>query len=244
MIDIHTHILPGVDDGAEDLTDAVLMAELAAESGVEVLFATPHSNLLEEPWEELHERQNSSFLLLKQQIEARGIPLRLLRGMEIFVTEDVPEKIRNGSLLSLNDSGYYLVEFDFFASGRWIGEMLERICALGVIPIVAHPERYTCVQKHPEMVRDWMDLGAQLQMNRGSIFGKFGRASFRAADWLLHEDWITYIASDAHSPYRRTTYMKDIQEFLQEEYSYEKARRILLENPQRFLLSKKERQHS
>lgn len=236
MIDIHTHILPGVDDGAEDLTDALLMAELAAESGVHTIIATPHGNIPGGVNLEKSAELKNRLRDLQEKIWERGVPLQLLSGMEIYVTEDVAEKMKDGKVLSLNESDYYLIEFGFFADAGWITDRLEEIRAMGGVPVIAHPERYVCIQKKPEIAADWIDLGCQLQMNKGSIFGKFGRASFYAADRLLGNDCITYVASDAHSPYHRTTYMKDIQEFLQEEYSSAFANRLLQENPQRFLL--------
>lgn len=238
MIDIHTHILPGVDDGAEDMTDALLMAELAVESGVHTIFATPHSNIPEEVDNYRSLELMNHFLNLQEKIREHGLSLNLLNGMEIYVTEDVVEKIKDKKVIPLNDSHYYLVEFGFYANVDWMTERLEEIRDIGAIPVIAHPERYVCVQKKPEVVSDWIDMGCQLQMNKGSIFGKFGRASFRTADKLLWNDCITYIASDAHSPYHRTTYMKDIQNFLKEEYSNALANRLLLENPQRFLIEK------
>ena len=240
MTDIHTHILPYVDDGAEDMTDALLMADLAVESGVHTVFATPHSNIPEEVDNFQSPGFAAAFSKLQEKIRERALPLTLLAGMEIFGTEDVAEKISDGRVISLNDSGRYLVEFDFYSGSEQITHILEKIRAVGAIPVIAHPERYVCVQRQPETVMNWIDMGCQLQMNKGSIFGKFGRNSFRAADALLQNGWITYIASDAHSPYRRTTYMKDIRDFLREEFSSVYADRLLIENPQRFLVEKSE----
>lgn len=238
MIDIHTHIVPYVDDGAEDMEDALLMAELALESGVETVIATPHSNIPGEV-ENYAGPELEGFLNdLRNQLTQRQLPLTVLSGMEIYATEDVPQKIRDGCFWSLNDSGRYLVEFGFQKRGSQVTNILEDLCDLGAKPVVAHPERYACIQRDPGLASDWIDMGCQLQMNRGSIFGKFGRASFYAAEELLQNGWITYIASDAHSPYRRTTYMKDIYDFLCEEFSKSKAQKLLIENPQKYLIDK------
>ena len=235
MIDIHAHILPYVDDGAADMEDAFLMAELAAESGVHTIIATPHSNIPGEVDNYYDPVLAQRLVEFQGQIKASGLPLTLLAGMEIFGTEDVAQKIMEGKLISLNNSGYYLVEFGFHRSGAWITEILKSILALGKVPVVAHPERYHCVQQNLKQALDWIDLGCQLQMNRGSIFGRFGRASFRTADKLLRNDWITYVASDAHSPYQRTTFMGDVYDFLREEFSEKRARLLLMENAQQYL---------
>lgn len=241
MIDIHTHILPGIDDGAEDMTDALLMAELAAESGVSTIIATPHSNIPGEVDNFWSPKLEETLKKLQEETKKREIPMTVLEGMEIFGTDDVTEKIRDGRVISLNDSGRYLIEFGFYSSASRITGILERIRKMGAVPIVAHPERYTCVQQYPELAMEWTDMGCQLQMNKGSIFGKFGRRSFKAAEQLLRNRIVTYIASDAHSPYRRTTFMKDIDDFLREEFSSQYAYQILTENPQRFLIEKEER---
>ena len=238
MIDIHAHIIPYVDDGAEDLTDALLMAELAAESGVHTIIATPHSNIPGVVDNYQSPGLLNRFKNLQNEIKKRGLPLEILTGTEIFATEDMAEKIRDKKLVSLNNSTRFLVEFDFYMASARITRILESVREIGAVPIIAHPERYISVQRRPQIVMDWLDMGCQLQMNRGSIFGRFGKASFRAADELLENGCITYIASDAHSPYRRTTYMKDIEEFLIEEYSIHTARELLRENPERFLLNK------
>lgn len=235
MIDIHVHIIPNVDDGAEDMQDALLMAELAVESGVHTIAATPHCNLpigFDNYWNpELAEH----FQRLQTEIHKRGLPLEIWTGMEIYATEQVPELIREKKVIPINDSGRYLVEFDFYMRSDNIRRLLEKICDTGAIPIVAHPERYICVQRRPQIVMDWLDMGCQLQINRGSFFGSFGRGSFGAADELLRNSCVAYIASDAHSPYRRTTYMRDVEEFLSEEYSRKLAEKLLRENPNRFL---------
>ena len=235
MIDIHAHILPYVDDGAEDLADAILMAELAVESGVHTIIATPHSNI-----PGVQENFRSDWLLqqfekLQNELDARKIPLKIRTGMEIFATDDVAEKIRQHWLLPLNQSDHYLIEFDFYMGSQRITHILESVCELGVVPVIAHPERYISVQRRPQVVWDWIDMGCQLQMNRGSIFGSFGKSTYRAAEELMENDCITYIASDAHSPYRRTTFMQDIWDMLKEEYSLKTAERILMENPQKYL---------
>ncbi len=236
MIDIHAHILPHVDDGAADMQDALLMAELAVEGGVHTIIATPHSNIPGEVDNYYDPALMRRMTDLQERIKERELPLILLPGMEIFGTEDAAQKIQQGRLISLNNSGYYLVEFGFRRSGSWITDILMSIRKTGGIPVVAHPERYDCIQKKPELALDWIDLGCQLQVNRGSIFGKFGRASFRAADELLRNDWITYVASDAHSPYQRTTFMGDVYDFLREEFSEKRARCLLVENAEKYLI--------
>lgn len=239
MIDIHTHILPGVDDGSADLEDSYLMAELAEECGVDTIIATWHCNIrgeFENYWcRELEERLQQ----LNHFIRGRGGSVQILPGQEIYATEDMAEKIKKGRLISLNHTCYYLVEFGFYKSSAWITRRLGELLELGITPVVAHPERYACVQQELEAAQMWVDMGCQLQVNKGSVFGRFGRPAWRAAGELLYADLVSYMASDAHSPYQRTTWMGDAYEFLCEEFSEQMAHRLLEENPHKLIHSRK-----
>ena len=231
MIDIHTHILPGLDDGARDMDDSVAMAELAAESGVHTIVATPHRNLGhyfgEYSLEQYQHRLNDLRRILKEE----GIPVVILSGMEIFTTEDVPEMIGDGWLIPLNHSRYYLMEFDFGIDGTDMEWLLSGVMESGYIPVIAHPERYACIQESPETIRTWMNQGCLAQINKGSVFGRFGRRAKECADILLESRMVTCIASDAHKPYERTTFMADIKDYMEERYSFEYSKKLLYDNP-------------
>ena len=235
MIDIHTHILPGVDDGAEDLEDSYLMAELAEESDVETIICTPHSNMRGIFENYYTDEYTEKIQKLNRLVQDRGLSITLLPGMEIYATEDVAERIRSGQVISLNYTKNYLIEFGFHKSSIWMTKILEKILRLGVTPVVAHPERYECVQQDPEVVQLWNNMGCQMQINKGSVFGKFGRGAWKVAGELLYSGQISYVASDAHSPYQRTTYLKDTWHFLCEEFSRELAQQVLYENPYRLI---------
>lgn len=235
MIDIHTHILPGIDDGSDCMESSLEMAELAVESGVSVIVTTPHCNM-----EGAFENYNSPQLTklydrLNGVLKEEGINLQLLRGMEIYGTEDVVAKMEEGLLIPLNDSRYYLMEFNFGEDPGWIGDILEDVLNSKRIPVIAHPERYYCIQDNPMILYEWMSLGCLSQLNRGSVFGSFGRHAKKTADILLEHELVTCIASDAHSPYQRTTYMADIYEYVADEYGRKYANRLLVENPDRII---------
>ena len=227
MIDIHTHILPGVDDGSPDLTDSLLMADLAAEGGTSVVIATPHSHVhREDPGGHLL-RIRESFQRLSEAVSERNIPVELLLGMEIFCAGDLLEGLENGWFIPMCGTDRYLIEFRFGAPRSECRAHIDTVLEFGGIPVIAHPERYECIQKDPEEAKRWMRRGCRLQINKGSVFGSFGRASRRTALLLLDNRLVTYVGSDAHSPYRRTTYMGDIRDFLSEEYSPGTAAELL-----------------
>lgn len=235
MIDLHTHILPGIDDGARFLDDSLGMAAIALEGGVHTLAATPHSNQVGR-FENYYSHQlEELFQRVCRILSEEELPLEVVLGMEIFASGDLEKKIRQGDLISLNRSRYYLVEFEFDESPRQIRRFLEQIFATGGVPLIAHPERYFCVQDAPWLVYDWLQMGCLAQLNRGSLFGRFGRHSAAAAEFLLEHDLATCVASDAHRPYVRTTFMGDVRDYLAEQFGEDVMRRLTLDNPRRIL---------
>ena len=236
MVDLHTHILFGVDDGSDTLEESLRMAELAVEGGTRILAATPHCNI-----PGMFGNYESDgvcrdvYVRLKQELKDREIPLQLVRGMEIFGFGDVVDMIRRREFISLNHSGYYLIEFpfDMHPDEMWMG--LEMVFEAGGIPLIAHPERYYCVQDMPGLVYDWMSRGVLSQVNKSSFFGRFGRAEEFTAHILLEHNLITCIASDAHSAYMRTPYMGDIWRYIENDYTEDMALRLLSINPERIL---------
>lgn len=239
MIDLHAHILPGLDDGAGELEDSLGLAELALEGGVDILVATPHSNQTGRFENYNTEELRKAYKDFCEILEQEKLPLKVLPGMEIFASEDMQERIMDGSLTGLNDSDYYLVEFPFDADPYWIGDRLEEILETGKTPLIAHPERYFCAQDYPALVYEWLQMGCRTQMNKGSIFGKFGRHAAQLADIMLTYGLVTCVASDAHSPYARTTYMGDIQDYLADRMGEEITYQLLESNPRKIIYNRK-----
>lgn len=237
MIDLHTHILPGLDDGSPDLDTSVLMAAVAVESGVTHLVVTPHSNqrgaFENYASPELHVR----FECLREAVCAAGLPLELSLGMEIFGTGDVPRLLRDGWLLTLNGGRYLLIEFGFHEDPLRIERLLDELLAAGYWPVVAHPERYYGLQRMPNYLFDWVNRGIVLQVNKGSLFGRFGRGAQALAGAMLAHGLVGCVASDAHGPDVRTPDLSGAWDYLAERYSEELAQCLLEDNPARILRS-------
>ena len=231
MIDIHTHILPGIDDGADSLEEAYEMAVMAVRSGVKALVATPHSNQRMDFGDAEGHKQENVFQELEQILLQEQVPLKLYRGMEIWSSIDLTEKIKSGKLITLNHTPYALIEFGFDEEPWWIEAIIEELTGIGLIPIIAHPERYFCVQENPNLLYEWRTRGVQTQMNKGSILGRFGREIERTAEILLKNHLFTCVASDAHHAYIRTTDMNDLQKYLKRNYSLEEQYWLLRQNP-------------
>ena len=236
MVDIHCHILPSVDDGAGNGDDALMMARMAYDSGVAAIVATPHCNL---PYEErknyVSEELKNRFISLRDSIREAGIPLRILPGAEVMCTDELPELISRKRVLTLAGTRYLLVEFLFDSSVGYIDEMLSQISETGLVPVIAHPERYDAVQRSPLTVADWFERGYIIQLNKGSILGRLGSRAERTSAWILSRGLAHVVASDAHSPEMRTPHMSEILRFLEDNCSPEYANVLLCRNPGRLI---------
>ena len=229
MIDLHSHILPGLDDGARDMQEALKMAAMAAESGVSAMAVTPHC--VHGDAQEVFE----AWKLLQRQLRREEIPLKLYVGMEIFGTPETAELLRKEQLLTLNGSRYPLIEFGFYTDGEAETEILESVIQAGYRPVVAHPERYEYVQRDPELINLWHKMGCLLQINRGSLLGRFGSAARELALALVDRGFAALVASDAHSAQMRTPWMADARKLLREEFPAGASRCLLHDNPRKIL---------
>jgi len=238
MIDIHTHILPGIDDGAADLYDSLEMLKIAAKNGVKGIVATPHCNVPRIYRNYFGEHYIETFSMLDEVVKEEKIPITLYAGMEVYVTEDLPEILRQEKILTINGSHYILVEFAFDEDPDFVDRMLAKIKELGLRPIIAHPERYEFVQAIPEMIYDWRTKGYLTQVNKGSLQGRFGKKCYKMAHEMLERRLISVIASDAHSPYKRTPHLRDVYDSLAQNYSENYLKVLFEENPRRICADK------
>ena len=238
MIDIHTHILPGVDDGARSLDEAFDMVVMAAGCGVQALVATPHSNhdmgFVNYDSDSLAAKFNQLCKMLKEE----HIPIQLFRGMEIWASTDIVEKLSYGKLLTMNGTRYVLVEFAFDEEPWWIEAVLREMLCAGYLPILAHPERYCCVQEVPNLLYEWRKMGVFAQMNKGSILGRFGKRAEEASVALLRHNLVNCIASDAHHAYTRTTDLTALKRYMDRHFSLGYRELLLNENPRAILEGK------
>ncbi len=235
MIDLHCHILPGVDDGAASEEESCMMARTAVESGVSAIAATPHCNVPNQfdnyPDADLAGR----FRRFSQMLRQQEIPLTVYPGMEVYVTADLPALIEKRKILTLAGSRYLLIEFGFDAPAIFMHDMLHAVMSLGLVPVIAHPERYYCVQDEHELLFRWAEQGSVLQINKGSLFGMFGRHAAQTAYWSLAEGCVHLVGSDAHSPFRRTPRLEEARDCISQFNCPEIADFLLQDNPQHII---------
>jgi protein-tyrosine phosphatase len=201
MIDIHLHILPGVDDGPETIEEAIALASALVQDGIHTAIATPHYNdqFPQLSAVEVRERVNG----LQQVLDRQGIMLRLFAGHEALIKPGLADDIQSGRLATLNGSRYLLLEL---WNSTWLPDterVIFELRALGVTPILAHPERYRVFQKQLERLASLLRQGVLVQITASSLVGMQGRTAQHTAETMLKKGLVHCIASDAHGLHRR-----------------------------------------
>ena len=235
FIDLHAHILPEMDDGAVTLEESLDMAALAASRGTAVIACTSHANGPRAFGGFTAEDFICSCEDLQWELDQAHIPIRLVPGMEIYAEPDTLDRIRAGELIPLGESSYYLIEFPFDETVQTMTDTVTKIREEGYRVIVAHPERYYCIQADPEIAKDLIQAGALLQCNGKSLLGQFGRTAERASVRMLTDGMYTCIGSDAHGMRRRSTDLSGVYRYLVKQCGVDAADRLMKENPTKIL---------
>ena len=231
MVDLHMHILPGLDDGSDSMEESIRMARLAAESGVNYIAASSHGNCYDYTLAD-YEKQ---FAGLQRELDRQKIPVKLYHAMEILMNRNAQQLLEEGKLLSVNHTGYLLIEFDFDENPERVYRMVAYLQRMKYNVILAHPERYSFVQADPEIAYYLAERGCVLQVNKGSILGEMGSECQRMAEMMLEDGIVQVIASDAHDSQYRTPQMDELIRYLKKRYTSMEIKMWLSENPSRSL---------
>jgi len=197
MIDLHCHILPDIDDGPDDIGEALAMARLAEADGVQQIAATPH--FTDDYWPE-PEAVRARLEGLRRRLAEEGRRVQVLPGGEVFLEADVPARAAAGMLPTLNGGPYVLVELPMYSPSlpNHAELVLTQLQAFGLRPIIAHPERCTALRHDPGLLETLVRRGLLAQLNAGSLSGAYGLEVRRAARELLRRRLVHIIASDGH----------------------------------------------
>ncbi len=193
LVDLHCHIIPGVDDGATHEAESLRMLRIAEEEGIGIVAATPHAHHCS------GERIPPKVARLNELATEAGLAVRVVVGQEVRLAADLVARHRAGQLATLNGGHYLLLELPL--SGSWptyLRQMIDQLQALGLRPILAHAERYGDIQRDPAPLRELIACGVPIQVNAGSLVGPAERAARPAVERLLREGLVHLIASDAH----------------------------------------------
>lgn len=234
MIDIHTHILPKVDDGAQDIIESIKMLKQAEEDGIRTIVCTPHILKMDDfKKESIYFKRLEE---LKQLSRDEGINIDLLLGSEIYIQ---PDLVLNSKMATLNNNGtYFLVEFPMGSIPRFSAELFFQFIADGKIPVIAHPERNVGFLQHPDFAYKFVQRGALLQINAGSLRGHFGSEVKKLAHKLMDHNLVHFIASDCHNYRKRKCQLKKTWGLVVEKWGEEVARELFIENPKLILVGK------
>ena len=204
MIDVHSHILSGIDDGAKSIEISLEMLRIAAESGTTDIIATPHVNRggVIPHWSDI----NTKTELLRQKAQEAAIPINIYSGAEVELNYDALQLFKEGSHdYCLAGSRYILVELTSQSQPEQVEGLLYEVMLRGFIPILAHAERYERIMAQPAKILKWMHHGTLLQCNAGSFMGCFGSHVKKMAELLLYNHMVTFIGSDGHNTTSRNT---------------------------------------
>lgn len=238
MTDLHTHILYNLDDGSENIEMSVEMLKIAKNNGTKNVVLTPHCNIPNVYMNYINDVIVGRFEKLKRVVSELELGINIYLGMEVYASNNIDRLIMDGAVIPLNKSRYLLLEFPFEADPLWMSDILAKVQSLGVTPLLAHPERYICVQSFPYMVYDWVRSGCLIQINRGSILGRFGEKAKDITTLLMEHNLVCVVASDAHKPYRRVPVLNDAYSWVSKYFTEEYAQKIFSENPEAILNNK------
>jgi protein-tyrosine phosphatase len=230
FVDLHTHIIPALDDGPADLETSVALVRAAAAGGTGVLVATSHSaEVLQSGGGEAG--MAARLAMVREAVAAAGIDVSLLLGTEVYLEPDTPDRLKERAVLPLNGSRYVLVELPFQALPLYLEQTLFALQADGRIPVIAHPERNVQVQREPEKLFDWVTRGALVQMSAAILAGGYGRAATRVCRLAIGHHLCHAVASDAHDPVTRPPTLQPAFAHLSADYGPAVATALLDEQP-------------
>lgn len=239
MIDIHTHILPGVDDGARSFREALRLLEDAAKAGTKEIILTPHCAPSYGFWNFDGGELDLCFRRLCREAQRERIPVILHPGMEVLYEGREEMLYHREEYCTLCHSRYLLMEYPFDGTKEEFLEGIETAGECGFVPVVAHPERYDCIQKAPSLVVTGSAMGALFQINKSSLKGSHGENAWKTGHWILENGLADFIASDAHDPLRRNSNLQGIEQYIRRHYGKDMAYRIFVENPLAVIENKK-----
>lgn len=231
FVDIHTHLIPHWDDGAEDWDVSLEMLRQGEEDGISHVVCTPHilskNDLIRE------QEVTTLFEELRTRAKKAGIGTRLYLGSELYIQPDIDFE-REITTLAGNGR-YFLIEFPMNLIPDYVAQRFFDLVMKDKIPIIAHPERNGQIIKNPEKAFDFVERGALLQLNAGSLLGVFGSLPRTVAVQLMDANLVHVIGSDAHDLNSRPFKLRQAYEVVREKWGAERAKKLFVDNPMKII---------
>jgi protein-tyrosine phosphatase len=230
MIDLHSHILPGVDDGARDLDDALAIGRMAVADGIEVMACTPHfmPGLYDNEAHDIRHRVAS----LNEIFAQEGVNLALVLGGDAHIRPDFLTCLRSSTIPTLHGSRYVLFEPPHAVMPQRMDDLLFNVQVGGYVPILTHPERLKWIEQNYEMVVNLSNSGVWMQITAGSLTGRFGKRPQYWAQRMLAEGHVSILATDAHNTRSRPPLLAEARELAAAELGVDEATHLVVTRPE------------
>lgn len=224
MIDFHTHIVYDVDDGAEDIETSMKILKRAFKAGINKIILTPHymPDYYEFSKNEIKER----ITILQEKCNEEKIEIELYQGNEVYITNHMVELLKDEEIATINNSRYVLFELPMSQEAPNLLEVIYQLLEDKKIPIIAHPERYTYIQKEPNKLIELIEQGVLFQTNYGSIIGQYGKEAQKTAKLLIQNNYIHFLGTDVHKSGHIYEQMQEIKGVLNKIISKEKIEEL------------------
>ena len=233
MIDLHCHLLPGIDDGARDQAVSLEMARIAVADGITTVVCTPH--ILPTVYDNVGPAIRAAVERLQAALTQARIPLRLLPGADVHIAPDLVDGLRRGRVLPLAGSRYFLFEPPHHILPPRLQDCVFELMTAGYVPILTHPERLAWIDQNYSVIQQLARAGMLMQITAGSLTGRFGGRARHWARRLLDEGLVDILATDAHDSRARPPRLSDACQLIAERCGGEEARKMVLVRPKAIL---------
>lgn len=233
FVDLHSHILPSLDDGARDMKKTREMLQIAYEEGIREIIATPHffASRKSASVEQIKE----TISRVQEEMEDWGFSIKIYPGNEIYYRSEVAELLEEGQICTLADSRYVLVEFDPVTEYSYLRDGILKLDSYGYVPILAHTERYECLFEKKERLTRVKDHGGLIQVNASSFQGGMFDEMAKRSRYIMKNGLLDFVGTDAHSTGKRSPRMKETVTYLYKKLGKKEAEKILFKNPKAVL---------
>lgn len=229
MIDVHTHILPGIDDGSKDIEETFKILREACEAGFSDVFATSH--YIEGEYEFNKTDREYIIEAIMEKVAEEGLNITIHNGAEGYISNELPNLIREEVVPTLGESRYVLFELPLRAKVMYTNEVINKLIQMKLIPIIAHPERYELIQDEPSIAIEWVEQGALLQSNYASIIGRYGIKAKETLLKLLDANAVHFLGTDNHRSNSIYTRMEEIKKEFRRKIGRDKFYELSETNP-------------
>ncbi len=229
MIDFHTHIIPAIDDGVKTIDDTIEVIKEAKKAGFTAIISTSH--YLEGNYEAREEQRKEYIKQIKSKLYEKNSEIEIYLGSEIYISYNMLQLIKEKKASTINNSRYVLFELPRNDNVIYLKQIVNQLLEEQYIPIIAHPERYSYVQKNPNMLLELIEKGVLIQSNYGSFIGKYGKHAKKTVKILLKHNMIHFLGSDVHRPKAIYINISKAIEEIKKIIGSEKFKQITEENP-------------